>query len=316
MRAQRVAVVYNPSKRGMALVRRRFAEAETRLGIAPASWFESDASDAGAGAARKALATKPDVVVAVGGDGTVRAVASVLEKTGIPLGIVPRGTGNLLARNLDLSITDLRQAVSTALEGHIRHIDVPHITVTDEAGTRESMFLVMAGLGIDAEMAALTNPKLKSRIGWLAYLAPILRAALRNERKEVTVVLESGVKTRRKQNTALIGNCGVIAGGVLLMPEAKLDDGMVDVLALNPKSAWGWMRIARRLMVGSALRNSPQRTQILRGLPTITSMRYRQAPRVEWRMDEPVRVQIDGDPFGEVTRAVVEVHAGALSVRT
>ena len=164
-------------------------------------------------------------------------------------------------------------------------------------------------------MAALTNPKLKERIGWLAYISPILQAAFRNEKRSLTVVLEDGQRAKRRQHTAVIGNCGVLTGGFLLMPEAKLDDGLLDVLALDPKSVFGWTRILRRVAVGSALRNSPNKSQILRGLPDITSMRYRQTPRVEWHMDEPVLVQIDGDTFGEVSSAVVTAIPRCLTVR-
>lgn len=310
-----VVVVCNPTKKGIDVVRKNVEAQAEKHGYAKPVWIATSAKDGGVAAAKRALAKHPDLILAVGGDGTVRAVAEVVHGTGIPVGIIPRGTGNLLARNLELPVGAIGRMVRIAFEGSDKPIDVARAVTDGPMGHKETLFLVMAGIGLDAAMAALTNPKLKARIGWLAYLGPIFQASLKNEKKTVTVVLENGVHARRRQHTAIIGNCGVLTGGFLLMPEAKLDDGLLDVLALDPQSVWGWTRIARRIAVGSALRNSPNRTQILRGLPDVASMRYRQTPRVEWRMDEPVMVQYDGDSFGLITKAVVTVLPRALTVR-
>ncbi len=310
-----VVIVCNPSKKGIDAVRKQVDVQVAKHGYSRPTWIATVAKDGGLAAARRALARNPDLVLVIGGDGTIRAVADVFRDTGTPVGIIPRGTGNLLARNLGLPVADIKAAVRIAFEGLDKRIDIAHADTDGPMGPKSAIFLVMAGIGLDAAMAALTNPKLKERIGWLAYLSPILQAALRNEKRSLTVVLEDGQRAKRRQHTAIIGNCGVLTGGFLLMPEAKLDDGLLDVLALDPKSVFGWTRILRRVAVGSALRNSPNKTQILRGLPDITSMRYRQTPRVEWHMDEPVMVQVDGDPFGEVKSAVVTVLAGALTVR-
>lgn len=312
---RRVVVICNPTKKGIEAVRKQIDLQVKRHGYVKPTWIATTAEDGGINAARRALAKHPDLVLVVGGDGTLRAVAEVFRGTGIPLGIIPRGTGNLLARNLGLNVTDSKKAVEIAFTGDDFAIDVALAETDGPMGPRSAVFLVMAGLGLDAAMAAMTNPKLKQRIGWLAYLSPILQAAFKNERKELTVVLDNGQHAHRRQHTAIIGNCGVLTGGFLLMPEAKLDDGLLDVLALDPQSVFGWTRILRRIAVGSALRNSPNKSQILRGLPNITSMRYRQTPRVEWHMEKPVMVQIDGDSFGEVTSAIVTLAPRSLTVR-
>jgi diacylglycerol kinase (ATP) len=318
----RAAIVYNPAKRGLEAVKRRVAVTEKQLGFEPSLWFETSARDGGVGAARKALAKIPDVIIAVGGDGTVRAVIEALRgaqgrvEVNIPVGIIARGTGNILARNLGLPVNDLRRMTRIAFAGAVEYIDVPSIFVEGPKGAVTSVFMVMAGLGIDAEMAAFTNAKLKRNIGWLAYIGPILRATFRGKRSEVTVVLESGEHDRRRQHTAIIGNCGVLQGGLQLMPRARLDDGLLDVLALDPTSPWGWMRILRRLAIGSALRRAPGGVSAVEQLPAVGSMRYRQASRIEWRMDSPIPLQIDGDPLGEVSRVVVTVSPRALAVHT
>lgn len=312
---RRVVIVCNPTKKGIDAVRKHIDVYVTKHGYARPTWIATHASDSGVAAARRALEKQPDLVLVVGGDGTLRAVAQVLMGSGVPIGIIPRGTGNLLARNLELPVSDMRAMVRIAFEGATRDIDVAVAETDGPMGPRSAIFLVMAGIGLDAAMAAMTNPKLKERIGWLAYLGPIFQASLKNEKKTVTVVLESGELSRRRQHTAIIGNCGVLTGGFLLMPEAKLDDGLLDVLALDPKTVFGWTRIAQRIAIGSAVRKSPNKTQILRGLPRIKSMRYRQTPRVEWLMDEPVMVQYDGDAFGEVKSAIVTVASRSLTVR-
>lgn len=312
---RRVVVVCNPSKKGIEAVRKQVDIQVKRHGFVKPTWIATTAKDGGVSAAKRALSKNPDLILVVGGDGTLRAAAQVLAGTGIPVGIIPRGTGNLLARNLNMPVNDVKKSVDIAFTGEDFAIDIARAETDGPMGPRSAIFLVMAGLGLDAAMAAMTNPKLKQRIGWLAYLSPILQAAFKNERKELTVVLEDGQHSKRRQHTAIIGNCGVLTGGFLLMPEAKLNDGLLDVLALDPQSVFGWTRILRRVAVGSALRNSPNKTQILRGLPDITSMRYRQTPRVEWHMTEPVMVQIDGDTFGMVSKAVVTVDKQALVVR-
>src|SRR3954467_7493443 len=120
-KGQLVAFVANPSKPDVPLlkaaVERRAREQRSRM-----LWFETTIADPGVGQTRKAVADGADVVVAIGGDGTVRAVAEGLVGTGIPMGLMPVGTGNLLARNLDLPLSDPLAAMHIALEGRDRTI--------------------------------------------------------------------------------------------------------------------------------------------------------------------------------------------------
>ncbi len=108
-----------------------------------------------------------------GGDGTVREVCAELAGTGIPVGIVPAGTGNLLARNLDIPLY-LRAAIDVALNGQDRAIDL--VAVSGD-GIEDTHFLVMAGMGFDAAIMEGVNEDIKKKVGWLAYVLSALQVA-------------------------------------------------------------------------------------------------------------------------------------------
>src|SRR5690606_25962700 len=129
-----------------------------------------------AGPQRSTLAAAPAVVMVAGGDGTVRAVAEVMQGTGIPVALVPLGTGNLLARDVGAPLNDIAACVSVAFAGEDRSVDVGVAELEDESGARRShTFMVMAGIGLDAEMAESTSAIAKKHLGWFAYVTPIAR---------------------------------------------------------------------------------------------------------------------------------------------
>src|SRR5690606_41795761 len=112
------AVVFHHSKgTDGARLRRRVAELAAEPALPEPLWLETTVEDPGAGQVRTALARGASVVIAAGGDGTVRAVAEGLAGTDTPMGVLPLGTGNLLARNLDVPLTGYRDMVTTALTG-------------------------------------------------------------------------------------------------------------------------------------------------------------------------------------------------------
>src|SRR5262245_47767659 len=149
--------------------REKAAASLARRGWAEPTWWETTPDDPGGGVAAKTVHERPDLVILAGGDGTVRACAGVLAGTGIPVGVLGFGTGNLLARNLGLP-TDLTGGLDCALDGVDRRIDLG--TVGDER------FAVMAGVGLDAGMVERTPAWLKAKIGWPAYVVGIVRKLL------------------------------------------------------------------------------------------------------------------------------------------
>ena len=128
----------------------------------------------------------PSWSIAAGGDGTVRAVAEVLAGTAVPLALLPSGTGNLLARNLKLTLNDTADSLRTAFAGKQREIDVARIDIRRRDDSTDShVFLVMAGTGLDAQIMDNTDDDVKKKVGWLAY-AHALVVVLRDKNDSAT----------------------------------------------------------------------------------------------------------------------------------
>ncbi len=157
------AVVVNPSKlEDVDAARAAITEVCTEHGWSEPLWIETTEEDPGVGQARQAVEAGADVVMVCGGDGTVRSAAQVLAGSGVTMGLLPAGTGNLLARNMDMTLDDLSGAARVALTGDDRPIDVGWMKV--DSG-EEQVFLVMAGMGFDAEIMANAPEALKAKVG-------------------------------------------------------------------------------------------------------------------------------------------------------
>jgi diacylglycerol kinase (ATP) len=190
-RKQQAAVVYNPIKVDLDQLKELVnAEAE-KAGWAETIWFATTEEEAGQRATASAIRRGADVVLAAGGDGTVRAVAEGLRGSDVPIALLPSGTGNLLARNLDLDVTDLPGSIASAFSEGERRIDLGVAEITRESGEKEThAFLVMAGLGLDAKMMANTNPQLKKAVGWLAYVDAGIRSVAELEPMRLNYVVD------------------------------------------------------------------------------------------------------------------------------
>ncbi|MGN6721133.1 MAG: phosphatase PAP2 family protein [Marmoricola sp.] len=245
---RRLGVVLNPVKipdRGQfrAMVRSMAAES----GYSEVLWWETTEDDTGFRMAHEAAVAGANVVLAVGGDGTLRAVCDELAGTGIPVGIVPAGTGNLLARNIGIPLY-LRAAVDVALNGQDRAIDLVRVSGDN---MDDATFLVMAGMGFDAAIMAGVNENIKKRVGWLAYVLSALKALMfPTLRLEISV--DDGPFTKHRARTVVIGNVGNLQGGMPLMPNAQIDDGHIDVVLLYPRRFLSWLPLAARILTKSA----------------------------------------------------------------
>jgi YegS/Rv2252/BmrU family lipid kinase len=288
---RQAGVVVNPNKVGDAQgFRQAVSEAMDSHGWQPPLWLETTAEDPGQKQAREAAAAGVDLVLACGGDGTVTACAEGVAGTGTPLAIVPMGTGNLLARNLDLPVA-LDKALVVALTGK----DTP----IDTGTANGTPFVVMAGLGLDARMISDTSEPLKKRLGWAAYAISVIRH-LRDRPIRATLTADGGQPVRLRSSALIVGNVGWLRGGVPLLPDARPDDGMLDAIALRARGWVGWLAIVAHVLLRS--RGSGRVARLVFRELTVTT-------------PSPQPWELDGEFMGTTSRLVVAIQPGRLLLR-
>jgi diacylglycerol kinase (ATP) len=315
--APRAAVVYNPTKVDVEALRIAINTEDAATRWADPLWLETSEEDPGGDVTQQAVGEKVDLVIAAGGDGTVRAVAEALRGTGIPLALVPSGTGNLLARNLHLKLDDLQHSINTAFTGQDREIDVGVIDIErEDSGHDEYAFVVMAGLGVDAKMASGTNPKLKKHVGWLAYAQSIIRAIRDSDELRIRYQIDGGASTRIGAHTLLIGNCGSLPANMLILPDAKLDDGRFDLVFLRPKGVVGWARIwVKVAWENGIIRRSKVGRKVMGDAKEIHALQYETAQRLSAQFAKPEEIELDGDAFGSAIALESWILPLALRIR-
>lgn len=240
--------------------------------------------------AARALAQQADVIVAVGGDGTVADVATGIMGTGAILGIIPAGSTNITARSLGIPANP-RAAIGLLL--------APESTTLIDVGVSHGRcFLNMGGAGFDAELFRGANPDWKRRFGWLAYL-PAAAAALRLNPSLVTVTCDSE-QVEVESPLVLVANGGsAVAPAFKLHPHIAADDGWLDVLVFTATTP----------------------PQVAATLGQLGSQRLDRSPHVIWRRSRTVRieadpaldVELDGDIWG-LTPRDFSVRPAALRV--
>ena len=314
---QRVAaVIYNPVKVDLDALKTAVATEESAGGWAPSLWFETSVEDVGQGVTKDALEQGADLVIAAGGDGTVRAVAEAMRGADVPLALLPSGTGNLLARNLKLTLNDLPGSVTAAFTGDERKIDLGMVRIERADQSREDhAFVVMAGLGLDAKMIENTDEDLKSKAGWAAYVKAIVASLRDPDELHLRFQLDDGPLTKSTVHTLIIGNCGSLPANILLMPDAAVDDGLFDLLMTRPGGALGWIQvwfkvawtngIVRRTKAGRALAGEQKNDR---------QLRYETGKKFTARFSRPEAIELDGDGFGEAKAFKSWIEPGALRV--
>ncbi len=317
-----VAFVANPSKPDVGSLKEPVLAACRATGLEPL-WIETSVEDPGVGQAREAVARGAEVVIATGGDGTVRAVAEAMVGTGIPMGLLPVGTGNLLARNLDIPVADLDEALTIALDGRDRSIDVGWLEVLEapapnddeaeadlaEVGSKH-LFTVIGGVGFDAAMVADTNSTLKAKVGWMAYFAAGVRH-LHGRRLEASIHLDDQPPVTTRLRTLLVGTCGRLPGGITLIPDALVDDGTLDIAAIDTRGGIaGWAQLFGEVVLqglGVKTVELPNR---------IGRIDHTQCRSVTARIRGGEQAQVDGDIIGRASAIKAWVEPGALVVRS
>lgn len=216
-----------------------------------------------------------ETVVAVGGDGLVGQLAGALRGAGSALGIVPAGRGNDFARVLGIP-TEPGAAARLCVEGEERLLDVAEVD--------GAPFIGIASVGFDSDANRIANEARLVR-GNLVYLYAALRALAgwRHATFEVTV---DGERHQVTGYSVAVANSKAYGGGMLLVPHAELDDGLLDVLMVGEGSKLKFLRDLPRVFKGTHV-NDP-------------AVRFLKGERVEVRADRPFVVYADGDPIGEL----------------
>ncbi|MDO9456113.1 diacylglycerol kinase family protein [Nocardioides sp.] len=313
--SKRLAVVLNPIKVEDVEVFKTTVIAMARAaGWRDPTWHLTTPEDSGTGQAEEASVAGADLVIVCGGDGTVREVAAELAGTGIPVGIIPAGTGNLLARNLDIPLY-IRAAIDIALTGQDRAIDMvavtgdrpadPHGEVVDEDADGvperfESHFMVMAGMGFDAAIMEGVNEDIKKKVGWLAYVLSALKSLMFPVTR-VEISIDGADYTKHRARTIVVGNVGYLQAGMPLLPDAAIDDGQLDVVLLYPRRFLSWIPLAVRVLAKRSRTDD-----------TINRMTGR---TVSIRASVDTPRQLDGDSIGPGRELHMECIHGRLLVR-
>ncbi len=255
------------------------------------TWLETTADDPGPGQTRQAIDGEAATIVVAGGDGTVRAAIEEAAGSGIPLAVVPAGTGNLLASNLKIP-DDAHEALEVAVNGRDRKIDVGY--VNDEA------FVVMAGTGVDAAMVGDANPTAKRWLGKLAYVQSAL-THLRDARFPATVEVDGEVVYSGGVSTVLVANMGKVLAGVDLFPDGSPDDGRLDGAVVRSDGWWDWVRLSVRVLLRRRGRSS--------------QMKPFAGREVVVRLDRPRPYQVDGEPRPATDELRFRIDPAALILR-
>jgi diacylglycerol kinase (ATP) len=285
----RVAVVAHEGKQldgGLGALRHALADE----GFDDPLWFLVDKSRKAPRAVEKALKKGADLVLVWGGDGMVQRSVDVMAGKDATLGILPAGTANLLANNLGIPI-DLEGSLQLALHGTRRHLDVG--TVNGEH------FAVMAGAGFDARMVVDADKGAKERLGRVAYVKSGAKA-MSGDRMKMRIDVDGSTWFEGKASCVLVGNVSSAFGGLELFPEAKPDDGLLEVGIVTAKGPVGWARVLARASL-----SHPNRSPLV----DMTA-----GKRIDVRMEEEQVYEVDGGDRPAAKRLKVRIESGALVV--
>ena len=228
-------------------------------------------------ASRAALDGTADVIVA-GGDGTINEAIQGIAGTSARLGIIPRGTANVLARELELPL-DPHEAAALVVRGHSRMVHLGE--AIDELGNSR-YFVLMAGIGLDASVVLRVQPRLKKRIGKLAFWLSGLSHLASWNPAPFTLEIDG---TRYQATFAAIGNAARYGGDLAITPRARLDRPEFEVCVFETSSRRQYLRLLSQAMRGGLTDSSE-------------GVRFLQSRCVKAHGEAPV--QVDGEVIGHL----------------
>jgi diacylglycerol kinase family enzyme len=305
-----VFVIGRSRTRNIEWLETRCRQATVSRGLRPVFFEHPDGSATPAERVR-ALAgciaeCEPEVVVAVGGDGTVRLCAEAIGEGEVALATVPRGAANLVAHTLGLPFR-LEAALDAGLDGGERLIDV--------AVVNGQLSLAMAGMGADAAVVRSTPSSLKRNLGWIGY-AVVALPHLHAAPHDFEIRLDGGEPIRRRAHAVVIGNVGILPGGFTLLPGAKIDDGVLDVGVVAPEGILGWAELGAVLVVEQLVwrASTGVRTQASRHVLG-GSLEHLRGREIEVHTAAELAYEIDGELIGTTNFLSASVRSKPLRVR-
>jgi len=242
-------------------------------GVTDPLWCEVKKSRHAPEQARRAAERGVDVIFVWGGDGTVQRCIDAVAGMGTAVAILPAGTANLLATNLQIP-DDITDAVRIGLYGERRRMDTGSVN--------GEHFTVMAGAGFDARMIAAADRGLKDRLGRAAYLYTGMKS-ISARRVRATVEVDGERFFKGRVSCVLTANVGTILGGIEAFPEARPDDGLLELGVVTAKNPVEWARVFGRLALGHT-EDSPF-AEVTRG----TKFRIRFDRKVPYELDGGAR---------------------------
>jgi YegS/Rv2252/BmrU family lipid kinase len=238
-----------------------------------------------------ALEDGAELVLAWGGDGIVQRCIDVLAGTGVPLAVLPAGTANLFASNLDVP-SDLEKALEIGLHGDDRELDVGRVN-----GER---FGVMAGAGLDARMIQAADGGLKDRFGRAAYVWTAAKE-LRSEPFKARIEVNGDLWYKGNASCILVGNVGSLFAGVDVFENAEPDDGLLELGVSNAEGLGDWARTMAKTVIGAAEKS-----------PFVQATK---AKKIVVELSRKVPYELDGGERGPAKRIKAKVEPAALKVR-
>jgi diacylglycerol kinase (ATP) len=291
-----VAIIINPvsggGRRNMARARAQVALAVVEAHGDVADVMITERPGHARELAKAAMVRGARLVMAWGGDGTINEVASALVFNDVPLGIIPAGSGNGLARELGVRLKP-ELAIADAVAAEPRLMDVGEI--------EGRYFVNIAGIGFDAHVASQFNTPGNQRRGLMGYARISLRA-LRSYVPGVYRISHTNGSTDRRAILVTVANSAQFGNGARIAPGAKVDDGWLDLVVVEERSRWRTLMQLPRLFNGTVQR-----------IPGCTIDRIQ---RATIESDAPMRFHVDGEPVEGGTRLRVRIHPGALWVAT
>ena len=288
-----IAIIINPMS-GDASVGRVRARAELGSAVAKAHGeraeiLVTERRGQARDLAKAAVQARARLVISWGGDGTLNEIASALAFTDVPLGLVPAGSGNGFARELQVDPRPER-AIAQAIQARPRAIDLGEVD--------GHLFVNVAGFGFDAYVAAEFD-KRGHRRGTAGYVAITARALVRYRSRRYTITTKEG-RTATRAILVTVANSAQFGAGARVSPRALLDDGLLDLVVVEERARWRTICQVPRLFDGTVER-----------VPGCSICHIREAT-IE--CDSPMAFHLDGEPAQGGRQAQVRVHPAALRV--